>query len=116
MPEKLSTTPQPWLDRFAEDASGHSVSSEGSGPESRSPAKVVAAVATGCAALPDPWAVARAEIEALKAQVEHERNPKPPRPLCDDEAWPDMPPKHAAQHNDKGLATQPAPQTPEKHK
>ncbi len=72
--------------------------SEGITPE-QGETKVVDAVPTGCAGLTDAWIVARAEHEALKAIVEHERNPKPPRPLRDDEAWADMPPKNEAQHN-----------------
>lgn len=46
MPDQSNTKPEPWLDRFAEDASGHSVSSAGTVPEEvQTPG--VAAVAAG---------------------------------------------------------------------
>lgn len=59
----------------------------------------VDAVTAGSPAPSDAWVLARAEYEALKAQVEHERRPKPPRQLRDDEAWPEMPPKNGSQEN-----------------
>lgn len=48
---------------------------------------------------PDAWAVAQAEHEALKTLVEHERNPKPSRPLRDDEADANRIPSDEAQPN-----------------